>query len=241
MVIPVGEPGAGLAHDAGFDTHVNDRAFARNALAVDDVEFSLLERRSHLVLDHLGARTVSDRRTRFLESFDATHIDAHRGVELQGLTAGRGLRGTEKHADLFTQLVDEDRGRAGRREGTRDLTQGLAHEAGLQAHVGVAHLALNFCLGHQGRDRVDDDNVDAARADQHVGNFEGLLARVGLRDQQGIGVHAQGASVDGVERVLSVDEGRVAAGLLGVRNGVQSNRGFTGGFGAVDLNDTPAG
>ena len=28
LVIPVGEPGAGLTHDTGFDTHVDDRAFA---------------------------------------------------------------------------------------------------------------------------------------------------------------------------------------------------------------------
>src|SRR4051812_28682982 len=41
----VGEPGAGLADEALLDTHVDERAFPADALAVEDVELSLLERR----------------------------------------------------------------------------------------------------------------------------------------------------------------------------------------------------
>ncbi|SIA98632.1 Uncharacterised protein [Mycobacteroides abscessus subsp. abscessus] len=104
----------------------------------------------------------------------------------------------------------------------------------------VTHLALDFCLGNERRDGVDDDNVDAARADQHVGNLEGLLTCVRLGDQEGVRVDAQGARIDGVESVLSVDEGRVAAGLLGVGDSVQGDRGLTGGLGAVDLDDAAA-
>lgn len=94
----------------------------------------------------------------------------------------------------------------------------------------VAHLAFDFRLGHERRDGVDDDNVDAARTDQHVGDLEGLLTRVGLRDQEGVGVHAKGASIDGIEGVLGVDEGGIAPGLLGVGDGVQGDRGLTGGL-----------
>ena len=64
-----------------------------------------------------------------------------------------------------------------------ELAQRLAHQPRLQAGQLIAHLAFDFGLGHQRRDRVDDDHVDAARAHQHVGDFEALLAGVGLRDQ----------------------------------------------------------
>jgi hypothetical protein len=40
--------------------------------------------------------------------------------------------------------------------------------------------------------------------------------------------------------VLCVDEGRIAAGLLGVSDSVQGNRGLTGGLRAVDLDDAAA-
>ena len=106
--------------------------------------------------------------------------------------------------------------------------------------MGVTHLAFDFRLGHERRDGVNDDDVDATRADQHVGDLEGLFARVGLGDQEGVRVHAKGAGVDGVEGVLSVDEGRVATSLLGVGDSVQGDRRLTGGLGSVDLDDTAA-
>ena len=45
--------------------------------------------------------------------------------------------------------------------------------------------------GHQGRHRVDDDDVERAGADQHVGDLERLLAGVRLGDEQGVGVDAR--------------------------------------------------
>ena len=41
--------------------------------------------------------------------------------------------------------------------GTRDLAQGLAHQAGLQAHVRITHVAFDFRFGDQGCHGVDDD------------------------------------------------------------------------------------
>jgi hypothetical protein len=61
-----------------------------------------------------------------------------------------------------------------------ELAQGLAHQPGLEADMGVAHLALDLGAGHQGSHRVDDQDVEGAGADQHVGDLEGLLPRVGL-------------------------------------------------------------
>jgi recombination protein RecA len=71
--------------------------------------------------------------------------------------------------------------------------------------VAVAHLALDLGAGHERRDRVDDDDVERAGADQHVGDLERLLPGVGLGDQERVGVDPEGLGVLGVERVLGVD------------------------------------
>ena len=71
------------------------------------------------------------------------------------------------------------------------LAQRLRHQARLQADVRLAHLALDLGLRHERGDRVDDDDVDGAGADQHLGDLERLLAVVGLRDQQVVDVDAE--------------------------------------------------
>ena len=76
-------------------------------------------------------------------------------------------------------MVSDLRQRAGQ------LAQRLGHEAGLQADVGVAHLAFDLGPRRERRHRVDDEDVERARADQHVGDLERLLAGVGLGDQAG--------------------------------------------------------
>jgi hypothetical protein len=65
-----------------------------------------------------------------------------------------------------------------------ELAQRLAHEPRLQAGQLIAHLALDLGLRHERRHRVDDDDVDAAGAHQHVRDFEPLLAGVRLRDER---------------------------------------------------------
>jgi hypothetical protein len=79
-----------------------------DALAVHDVELDLLERRRHLVLDHLDAGLVADHLVALLDRADAADVEAHRGVELQRVAAGGGLGAAEHHADLHADLVDED-------------------------------------------------------------------------------------------------------------------------------------
>ncbi len=93
----------------------------------------------------------------------------------------------------------------------RELAQRLRHEPRLKTHVRVAHLALDLGLGRQRRDRVDDDDIDGARAHEHVGDLERLLAGIGLRDQQIIDVDADLAGIKRIERMLGIDErGRAA-------------------------------
>ena len=68
--------------------------------------------------------------------------------------------------------------------GAGELAQRLAHEPGLQADVAVAHFALDFGPRNQGGHRVDDDHVHRVGADEQLADFQGLLAGIGLADQQ---------------------------------------------------------
>ena len=172
---------------------------------------------------------------------DAPDVEADRGVELEGVAAGRRLGRAEHDADLHADLVDEDEEAVRARDGTRELAERLAHEARLQADVAVAHVALDFRLRDERSDRVDDDDVDRVGADEHVGDLEGLLAVVGLRDEQLVRLHAELARIGGIERVLCVDEGSDPAGLLGLRDRVEGERRLAARLRAVDLDDAPLG
>jgi hypothetical protein len=146
----------------------------------------------------------------------------------------------EHDADLHTNLVDEDEQAVRSGDRRRELAERLAHEARLDADVAVAHVALDFCLGHERSDRIDDDEVDGIRPDEHVGDLESLLAVIGLADEELLGLHPELAGVRRVEGVLRVDERRHPAGLLHLGDRVERERGLPARFGSVDLDDAPA-
>ncbi len=95
--------------------------------------------------------------------------------------------------------------------------------------------------GNERRDRVDDDDVDRAGADEHLRDLEGLLAAVGLRDEEVVDVDAELPGVLRVERVLRVDERREAAELLRLGDDVERERRLARRLGAEDLDDAAAG
>ena len=107
--------------------------------------------------------------------------------------------------------------------------------------MGVAHLALDLGPGHECGHRVDDHDVEGARADQHVGDLERLLARVGLGDQQLVDVDADRRRVDRVHGVLGVDVGAGAAVALGLGHHVHGEGGLARGLRTEDLDDATAG
>ena len=148
---------------------------------------------------------------------------------------------SEHHADLFPQLVDEDADGAGAVEVAGELAQRLAHQPGLETHVRVAHLAFDLGAGHERGHRVDDDHVERAGADEHVGDLERLLAGVGLGDVEVVDVHTDGRGVDRVHRVLGVDVGADAAVALRLGDHVHRERGLPRRLGAEHLDDTTAG
>src|SRR3984885_2615671 len=109
----VAVPGAGFVDQVLRHDQFDDLAFTRGALAVQDLEFALAERRGHLVLDYLDAGFRTDDLLALLYRADATDVQAHRGVEFQRVAAGGGLRAAEHYADLHADLIDEDHQRAG--------------------------------------------------------------------------------------------------------------------------------
>ena len=239
--VAVAEPRAAFLDDVELDAEVDDLAYVRDALAEGDFKLGLAERGRHFVFHHLDAHLVADGRVAVFEGRHLADVEAHAGVELQGVAAGCCFGVAEHDANFFAQLVDEDARRVRLADGGGELAQGLAHEAGLQAHLVVAHVAFDFRLWREGGHGVDDDDVDGRGADELVGYFEGLLAVVGLRDEQVVHVDAELGGIEAVEGVFGVDEGRDAARLLGLGNGVDGQRRLARRLGAVDLDDAAFG
>ena len=87
LVTVVGVPGARLLHDVVLDTKVDEASLSRNTGAVENVELSLLERRSHLVLDNFHAGSVTHGIRALFEGFNPTNVEPDGGVELQCFSA----------------------------------------------------------------------------------------------------------------------------------------------------------
>ena len=121
-----------------------------------------------------------------------------------------------------------------------ELAQRLAHQARLQAGLHVAHLAFDFGPRHQGCDQIDHQHVDRAGAHQRIGDFERLLAGVGLRDQEIVEIDAELAGIDRIERMFGIDKGADAALLLRFGDDMQRQRRLARGFRPVDLDDPAA-
>jgi hypothetical protein len=104
----------------------------------------------------------------------------------------------------------------------------------------IAHFAFQLGAGHERGDGVDHQNVERTGAHQRVGDFERLLARVGLGDEKIVDIDAELSGVAGIERVFGVDDGAGAAFFLRFGDDLQRERGFTGAFRAVNFDDAPA-
>ena len=107
-LVLVGEPCAALVDDVALHRHVQKRAELADALAIDDIKLGHLERRSHLVFNHLDLGAVADHLRSVLELLSPPHIQAHARIELERAAAGGGFGVAVHHAHLFAQLVNED-------------------------------------------------------------------------------------------------------------------------------------
>src|SRR6185312_2193212 len=131
-----------LVDEPAHDPEIEQLAERVDARSVTDLELRFAKWRRHFVLRDLHARSPADDLVAVLHLADAADVEAHRGVELERVAARRGLRVAEDDADLLPQLVDEDDDRAGSVRDRRELSERLAHEPRLQAHVLIAHFAL---------------------------------------------------------------------------------------------------
>ena len=199
-----------------------------NAFVEHDVELGGAEGRRDFVFDDAHAGAVADDFVADFDGLDAAHVEAHGGVELERVAAGGGLGVAEHDADLLAQLVGENDGGLGLVDGAAQFAERLAHEARLDAHGGIAHVAFDLGARHERRDRVDHHDVHAAGADEGLDDFEGLLAGVGLRDEQVVNVHTALGRVGGVEGVFHVNVGGGAAHFLGLGHDVLAEGGFAG-------------
>ena len=76
----------------------------------------------------------------------------------------------------------------------------------MQTDKGIAHFAFDFGARCQRGNRVDNHDVDRARAYERLRNVQTLLTGVRLGDQQAVNVNAECLGVNRVERVLGVDK-----------------------------------
>jgi hypothetical protein len=118
---------------------------------------------------------------------------------------------------------------------------GLGHKAGLASHGHVAHLPVEFGLGDEGGDGVEDDDVDRVGADERLHDVEGVFTGIGLGDEQVIEIYPDDAGVFRVECMFDVDEGGEPAFFLGLGDHAQTEGRLTGGFRSVDLDDAALG
>ncbi len=144
-----------------LDTHVDERAFLADALAVENVELGLLERRRDLVLDDLDASAVTHCVGTVLESFDTTDVEADRSVELQCLPPVV-VSGEPNITPIFSRSWLMKMTVVRVVHGTGDLAQRLAHQSSLQTDVAVTHLAFDLGARNKSGHGVDHDDVEGA-------------------------------------------------------------------------------
>jgi len=223
-----------------LDREVDQLTLLGDARAIKDVELGFAKWRRDLVLDYLDLGARADDLGGGLDGADAADVDADRAVELQRVAAGGGLGIAEHHPDLHADLVDEDHDRARARDDRGQLAQRLRHQPRLQAHLRLAHLALDLGSWHQRRDRVDHQHVDRARLHQGLDDLQRLLAVVRLRDEQVLDHDSELACVGGVKRVLCVDKCTHPAALLRFRNTLKGERGLARRLRPIDFDHPPA-
>jgi hypothetical protein len=92
--------------------------------------------------------------------------------------------------------------------------------------MGITDITVDFSPRYECGHGVDDDHIDATGADQNLCNFQGLLAKIGLRDEQVVDIDPESFSIIGVQRMFGVDECRGAASFLGFGNCMQGQGGL---------------
>ena len=207
---------------------VKQASLAADALSIEDVKLCRAERRGNLVFDNLGLCAVSHHGGSILELLPAADVDAHGRIELERPAARRRLRIAVHDPHLLAKLVDEQACGIGLVDDAGQLAQSLAHQPGLKADKGFPHFAVNLRFGHQRGHRIDDHDINRARAHERLADLQRLLTRIRLGDIELIHIHAELAGIHGIKRVLRIDKRGHAAHLLRLRHHMQRHRRLAG-------------
>ena len=135
-------------------------------------------------------------------------------------------------------MVEEDHGAVRFADDGREFAERLTHETRLESHLSVSHFSFDFSTRGEGSDGVDDHNVYRVGTNERFNDFETLLTRVGLGEEQIVNVHSDAFGVSRIECVFGVNKGGLASALLNFSNHVKGERGFTGTFWTVDFDHT---
>ena len=239
--LAVGVEGARLLDNTPGRAYLQKVAHPADALIEHNVELGDPEGSGDLVLHYPSPHAVADDFGTLLYGFNAAQVYANRAVELEGPATGSDLWAAVGDAHFFPKLVDENHRRLGLVDGPSELAESLGHKAGLEADVGVAHVAFDFRLGHEGGHAVDHDGVYGSATHQLLGDVQRLLGAVGLGNQQFVQVQAAVASVHWVKGVLDVYVCCDATSLLRLGHQVDGEGGLTCRLRAEDLGYPPAG
>ncbi len=207
-------------------------------MAINHIDNSCLEWRRHLVFNNLDLGHIAIDIIAVFECFPTAYIQPHRRIELQCPAAWGCLRIAEHDADLFTQLINEDRSRIGMVHGTGQFAHGFGHQSGLQAYGRISHFTIQFCLRHQSSNGVNDDQVNGTALNEHFADIQGLFTGIRLGQNEFININAQGFGILGIDGIFSIDEGTSASLLLTLGNGMQGKGCFTGRFRTINLDDS---
>ena len=105
----------------------------------------------------------------------------------------------------------------------------------------IAHIAIDLCLGNQSCNRVYDNDVHGAGTHHGFADFQSLLTAVRLGNIQVVDIYADVLRIDGIQRMLRVDEAGNTIPLLDLGHHMKSHGSFTTGFRAIDFNNTALG
>ena len=107
--------------------------------------------------------------------------------------------------------------------------------------MGIAHIAVQFCLRCQRCYRVDDYDIHCAGTYHRFRDLQPLLTVIRLVDIQVVHIHTDICRIDRIQCMLSVDKTGNAAPLLYLCDHMQGNRSLTGRFRTIDLDHTSLG
>ena len=237
-----GEPGTAFFNEIVINGGVENGAFPADAFGVENIKFRFSKGGGHFIFDDFDSGAAADGGAGgFFDGGDTADIHAHRGVEFEGTSPRGGFGAAEHDADFFADLVGEDHAGSGAIDVGGQFAEGLGHQAGLQAHVALAHFAFQLGFGCEGGDGVDDDDIEFAGFDQGFTDIEGFLPGIGLGDEEAFEVDPDAGGIPGVEGVFGIDKRTGTAFFLGAGDDVEHEGGFPGGLGAIDFDDASAG